>query len=132
MDVQLTPDQKAFAQQAIQAGRIRHEEEAVREALALWENRERTRSEILATLDTAEASLDRGEGRVITEQSMIDLAHDVKQRARARFATEQSPPQLMAHRVSPEAEAELDGIWYYIATESGSMDVADRFHRLIK
>jgi toxin ParE1/3/4 len=33
----------------------------------------------------------------------------------------------MAHRVSSEAEAELDGIWYYIATESGSMEVADRF-----
>ncbi len=33
----------------------------------------------------------------------------------------------MAHRLSPEAEAELDGIWHYIATESGSMDVADRF-----
>ncbi len=30
----------------------------------------------------------------------------------------------MSHRVSPEAEAELDGIWYYIAKESGSMDVA--------
>ena len=33
----------------------------------------------------------------------------------------------MAHLVSPEAQSELDGIWYYIATESGSMDVADRF-----
>jgi toxin ParE1/3/4 len=33
----------------------------------------------------------------------------------------------MAHRLSPEAEGELDDIWYYIATESGSMDVADRF-----
>ncbi len=33
----------------------------------------------------------------------------------------------MPHRVSSEAEAELDAIWYYIATESGSMDVADRF-----
>ena len=33
----------------------------------------------------------------------------------------------MSHRVSPRAEAELDGIWYYIARESGSMDVADRF-----
>ena len=32
----------------------------------------------------------------------------------------------MAHRLSPEAEAELDGIWCYIATESGSIDVADR------
>ena len=33
----------------------------------------------------------------------------------------------MAHRVSPEAEADLDGIWVYIATESGSLDIADRF-----
>jgi toxin ParE1/3/4 len=33
----------------------------------------------------------------------------------------------MAHRVSPEAEADLDGIWVYIATESGSFDIADRF-----
>ncbi len=33
----------------------------------------------------------------------------------------------MAHRFSPEAEDELDSIWHYIATESGSIDVADRF-----
>jgi toxin ParE1/3/4 len=26
----------------------------------------------------------------------------------------------MAHRVAPEAEAELDNIWYYVAKESGS------------
>lgn len=33
----------------------------------------------------------------------------------------------MAHHLSSQAESELDSIWYYIATESGSMDVADRF-----
>jgi toxin ParE1/3/4 len=33
----------------------------------------------------------------------------------------------MAHRLAPQAEAELDAIWYYIATESGSFQVADRF-----
>lgn len=32
----------------------------------------------------------------------------------------------MAHLLSLEAEAELDGIWYYIATESGNADIADR------
>jgi toxin ParE1/3/4 len=32
----------------------------------------------------------------------------------------------MAHRVAPEAEAELENIWYYVATESGSTGVADR------
>lgn len=29
-------------------------------------------------------------------------------------------------RLSPETEAELDGIWLYIARESGSIDIANR------
>lgn len=33
----------------------------------------------------------------------------------------------MAHRLSLEAEAELDSIWYYVASESGSIKIADRF-----
>jgi toxin ParE1/3/4 len=32
----------------------------------------------------------------------------------------------MAHRVAPEAEAELDNIWYYVAKQSGSIEAADR------
>ena len=32
----------------------------------------------------------------------------------------------MAHRLAPEAEAELDDIWYYVAKESGSIEIADR------
>src|SRR3990172_9070533 len=32
----------------------------------------------------------------------------------------------MGHRLAPEAEAELDGIWYYVAKESGSIEIADR------
>lgn len=31
----------------------------------------------------------------------------------------------MAHRVAPEVEDDLDAIWYYIAKESGSMEIAD-------
>ena len=62
MNVELTPDQQAFVRRAIEHGRFNHEEEAVIEALALWEERERSRLEILAALDEAEASLSRGEG----------------------------------------------------------------------
>ncbi len=90
MEVTLTPDQKALAQQAIESGRLRHEEEAVQEALSLWEERERARAEILAAVDVAEASLARGEGRIITEQSMREVADAVKQRGRARLAAEES------------------------------------------
>lgn len=32
----------------------------------------------------------------------------------------------MAHRVAPRAEAELDAIWYYVAKESGNIEIADR------
>jgi len=32
----------------------------------------------------------------------------------------------MAHRLSPEAENDLDDIWYYIATESNSIKIAVR------
>ena len=84
MQVDLTADQKAFIQQAIESGRFRNAEDAVQEALSLWEERERRRAEILAAVDTAEASLVRGEARTITQQSMRQLANEVKQRGRLR------------------------------------------------
>lgn len=93
MDVQLTPDQAAFVRQAIESGRLRREEDAVKEALSLWEERERTRAEILAAVDEAEASLARGEARIITEESMHELAEEVKRRGRARLAAEQEAPR---------------------------------------
>ena len=83
MEVRLTPDQEAFIQRAIETGRFHRVEDAVREALSLWEERERRRAEILAAVDAAEASLARGEGRNITEQSMRELAVEVKKRGRA-------------------------------------------------
>jgi Arc/MetJ-type ribon-helix-helix transcriptional regulator len=91
MEVKLTPDQKAFVRNAIESGRLKCEEEAVQEVLALGEERERIRAEILAWVDEANASLDRGEERTITRQSMLDLATEVKERGRARLAAEQTP-----------------------------------------
>jgi len=89
MEVRLTPDQEAFIRRAIETGRFQRAEDAVEEALSLWEERERTRAEILAAVDVAEDSLARGEGRSITtQQSTRELASEVKQRGRARLAAE--------------------------------------------
>jgi Arc/MetJ-type ribon-helix-helix transcriptional regulator len=88
MEVQLTSDQKAFARRAIESGRLHTEQDAVQEALALWEERERQRAEFLLTLDDARASIARGEGRAITQESMRELASEVKERGRARLLTE--------------------------------------------
>ncbi|PYU69542.1 MAG: hypothetical protein DMG52_28595 [Acidobacteria bacterium] len=82
MEVDLTLDQRAFIRQAIEAGRFQRAEDAVREALSLWEERERRRAEILAAVDTAETSIARGEGRAVTQQSTRELADEVKQRGR--------------------------------------------------
>ena len=90
MEVHLTPDQEAFVRQAIESGRLHRPEDAVEEALRLWEERERTRAEILAAVDAAEASLDRGEGIEVTEQSMRELAEGVKPRGRARLEAERA------------------------------------------
>jgi Arc/MetJ-type ribon-helix-helix transcriptional regulator len=75
----------------MESGRFSREEEAVQEALALWEERERRRLELLIMLDEADASLARGEGREITEQSMKALADEVKERGRRRLAAERIP-----------------------------------------
>jgi Arc/MetJ-type ribon-helix-helix transcriptional regulator len=93
MDVQLTSDQKAFARRAIESGRLHTEQDAVQEALALWEERERQRAEFLLTVDEARASLARGEGRVITPENMQQLASEVKERGRARLLAELTLPR---------------------------------------
>ncbi len=90
MEVHLSADQEAFVRQGIASGRFHSEADAVAEALSLWEERERTRAEILAAVDAAEASLDRGEGILVTEQSMRELADDVKKRGGVRLEAERT------------------------------------------
>ena len=90
MDVELTADQRAFVQRGIAGGRFASERDAVIEALALWEERERRRMDLLVMLDEADASLAGGQGILITETSMNALADDVKQRGRRRLEQQQT------------------------------------------
>jgi Arc/MetJ-type ribon-helix-helix transcriptional regulator len=90
MEVTLTPEQTDFVRHAVEVGRIRNSDQAVQEAMALWVDRERRRVELVTSLDAAETSLARGEGRPITQDSMKTLARDVMERNRHRFAAEQT------------------------------------------
>jgi putative addiction module CopG family antidote len=90
MNVELTDDQRAFVQKAIESGRLSSEEEAIHQALALWEERERRRLEIVAMLDEADASFARGEGIPITEESVKVLVEEAKQRLRRRIEVERT------------------------------------------
>jgi Arc/MetJ-type ribon-helix-helix transcriptional regulator len=90
MQIELTPEQSDFIRRAIDSGRLKGAEEAVQRGLALWIEHERRRDEILAAIDEAEASLARGEGRIITKESMRELAEDVSRRGRQRLLREKS------------------------------------------
>jgi len=81
MEIRPTPEQEAFIRQAIDAGRIARPEDAATQAMALSEERERRRAEILTRVHEAEVALARGEGTVITPETMDTLAEDVKRRA---------------------------------------------------
>ena len=91
MQIDLTPEQQDFVRQAIASGRFKRPEDAVQAAMELWVERERRRSEILAAVDIAKASIDRGEGTEITQEHMRALAEDVKRRGRAQLAGEHHP-----------------------------------------
>jgi len=86
MHVGLAPAQASFIDLGIREGRFRNSEEAIREALAQWEKRERTRVELPASLDSAEQALDDGEGDEYTHEALPALVESIKERGAARFS----------------------------------------------
>jgi putative addiction module CopG family antidote len=86
MQVELTPEQNSFVDLGIQEGRFKDSDEAVRQALALWEKRERIRVELMASLDLAEQSLEAGEGETYTCDTLHNLVDSVQKRGMARLA----------------------------------------------
>ena len=91
MEVELSPDQEALIRDAVASGRVARPEDAVQEALHMWEERERRRTEILGAVDRAESSVAAGKGRTIKRpDEALRLANDVKLRGTKRLARETS------------------------------------------
>lgn len=90
MQIDLTSEQQDFVRQAVASGRFERPEDAVQAAVTLWVERERRRTELLAAVDIAKASIDRGEGIDISQESVRALAEDVKRRGRAQLAAERN------------------------------------------
>jgi putative addiction module CopG family antidote len=83
MKFEPTPDQQAFIHRAIASGRYRNAQEALRDAMARWEEDERRRIELLAAFDEAEADIDAGEYTDYTDDALPQLADELKREARA-------------------------------------------------
>ncbi len=90
MEVHFTPEQEAFIHQGIASGRYRNAEDALREAMARWEEDERRRMELLSAFDEAEADLKTGQYTDYTNETLSQLSEELKQEARAARDSRQS------------------------------------------
>jgi Arc/MetJ-type ribon-helix-helix transcriptional regulator len=84
MEITLTADQQEFLRRAIESGRLTREEDAIAEALSMWEERERARLELLAALDEAEADLEAGRFTEYTDETLFQLPEEIKREGRRR------------------------------------------------
>lgn len=90
--MRLSAGQEALIREGIENGRLQKPEDAIEEAMSLWEARERRRMEILLAVEAAEVSLARGEGRTVTSRDeAILLAEDIKRRGAERLAAAIDP-----------------------------------------
>ena len=86
MEIDLTPEQDSFIQLGVREGRFRDEKEAVRQAIAFWEERKRRRLQVIAAIEEGEASFGDGDTVLETEEDFRRLADDIKQRGREALA----------------------------------------------
>ena len=82
MEVKLTPRQEILIQRAIEQGRFHSAEEAVRDALARWEERERQRIDLTTEIGRAETELKSGSYGDYTDDTLPLLAEELKREAR--------------------------------------------------
>jgi putative addiction module CopG family antidote len=85
MQLDLTPEQTTFVDLGIREGRFANREEAVRQALAQWERRERERAQLVASLEAADASLDAGEGEIYEVDQLSLLTESIRRRGHERL-----------------------------------------------
>lgn len=84
MELHFTSDQEALIREAIASGRYRSAEEAVQDAMARWEERERALAETLAALDEAETNLETGHFSEYSDETLDVLAAELKREGRAQ------------------------------------------------
>ncbi len=86
MQIELTADQSTFIDLGIREGRFRSTEEAIQQALAQWEKRERSRAELLASLELADKEIDAGGGEVYDSGDLSSLVENVRTQGMQRLS----------------------------------------------
>jgi putative addiction module CopG family antidote len=86
MEIELTPEQDSLVNLAIEQGRFQKREDAVRDALALWEKRERARIELLAEIEAGDNCSEEDDVVLDSEEAVAAFFEEIKQRGRATLA----------------------------------------------
>jgi hypothetical protein len=93
MEMQTTPDERAFASEAAESETQPPSEIQSLAEFVEGQDRERRRVEFKASLDEARALMARGELLTITRETVWKLAEQVNARARERLRTQAAAPQ---------------------------------------
>jgi hypothetical protein len=118
MEVNPTPEQEAFIRDALANRRLRRPEEALREALSLWEERERRRGDSRRSGERGNIACARRGPQ--SEEPRGNRPTRPRHQATWHGAVGRRAEQarMSEFRLSPEAEDQFDAIWLHIARES--------------
>lgn len=83
MEVHLPPQQQAFIEQNVRSGRFASEDEALREAVALLQDRESELERLRTAVDESDADIDAGRYSEYTDETLPHLLDELKAEGRA-------------------------------------------------
>lgn len=90
MEVNLSPEQAAFIEQIVRAGRFASADEAIREALGLLEEHERDLEEIRAGVDEGDRDYAEGRFTEYTDETLPQLFEEIRREGRALLEKRQA------------------------------------------
>ena len=85
MEIELTPEQDSLVNLGIEQGRFQRREDAVKDAMSLWERRERARIELVAEIDAGDSCPEEEDIVLDSDEALDAFFEDIKQRGRARL-----------------------------------------------
>jgi antitoxin ParD1/3/4 len=83
MEVHLPPQQQAFIEQNVRAGRFASENDALRQAVELLQERESELEHLRAAVDESDADIDHGRYSEYSDETLPHLLDELKTEGRA-------------------------------------------------
>jgi putative addiction module CopG family antidote len=93
MEVHLSPQQQAFIERSVRTGRFASNDDALREAVALLEDREGELGRLQAAVDEADDDIAQGRYSEYTDETLPQLLEELQREGRALRESEAGSPR---------------------------------------